>query len=172
MASNLGIIGIKTVGGESFDLGIEGDKRVGFIVENASTFLDADVLQFLRIRLFRNGEVVYENVIDESNVVGVGLIGSEQSQKIRYSVKVPASQDFDEFQLWTSGVLNLGLNTLRIYYGFMESADDDCSDPLKMVVPWPFLRRRRMLPCLYKYRFKLFPLPGHWSMVIFCWMVI
>ena len=38
MASNLGIIGIKTVGGESFDLGIEGDKRVGFIVENASTF--------------------------------------------------------------------------------------------------------------------------------------
>lgn len=131
VASNLGIIGIKTVGGESFDLGIEGDKRVGFIVENASTFLDADVLQFLRIRLFRNGEVVYENVIDESNVVGVGLIGSEQSQKIRYSVKVPASVDFDEFQLWTSGVLNLGLNTLRIYYGFMESADDDCSDPLK-----------------------------------------
>lgn len=131
VASNLGIIGIKTVGGESFDLGIEGDKRVGFIVENASTFLDADVLQFLRIRLFRNGEVVYENVIDESNVVGVGLIGSEQSQKIRYSVKVPANVDFDEFQLWTSGVLNLGLNTLRIYYGFMESADDDCSDPLK-----------------------------------------
>lgn len=38
VASNLGIIGIKTVGGESFDLGIEGDKRVGFIVENASTF--------------------------------------------------------------------------------------------------------------------------------------
>lgn len=74
---------------------------------------------------------MYENVIDESNVVGVGLIGSEQSQKIRYSVKVPASVDFDEFQLWTSGVLNLGLNTLRIYYGFMESADDDCSDPLK-----------------------------------------
>lgn len=120
VASNLGIIGIKTVGGESFDLEIEGDKRVGFIVENASTFLDADVLQFLRIRLFRNGEVVYENVIDESNVVGVGLIGSEQSQKIRYSVKVPANVDFDEFQLWTSGVLNLGLNTLRIYYGFME----------------------------------------------------
>ena len=64
-------------------------------------------------------------------MVGVGLIGSEQSQKIRYSVKVPANVDFDEFQLWTSGVLNLGLNTLRIYYGFMESADDDCSDPLK-----------------------------------------
>ena len=81
VASNLGIIGIKTVGGESFDLGIEGDKRVGFIVENASTFLDADVLQLLRIRLFRNGEVVYENVIDESNVVGVGLIGSERSSK-------------------------------------------------------------------------------------------
>ena len=130
VASNLGIIGIKTKDGQPFDLGIEGDKRVGFIVENASTFLDADVLQFLRIRLFRNGEVVYESVIDESNAIGVGLIGSEQFQKVRYSIKVPSGVEFDEYQLWTSGVLNLGLNTLRIYYAFMESADVNCSDPL------------------------------------------
>lgn len=130
LASNMGIIGIKTVSGDSIDLGIKGDKRVGFIVENASTFLDADVLQFMRIRLFRKGKVAYEHVIDETNTIGAGLIGSEPSQKIRYSIKVPADVVFDEFQLWTSGVLNLGLNTLRIYYGFMESADDNCSDPL------------------------------------------
>lgn len=130
LASNMGIIGIKTVDGEPIDLGIKGEKRVGFIVENASTFLDADVLQFMRIRLFKNGVVVHEPVIDETNIIGAGLIGSEHSQKIRYSIKVPAHVVFDEFQLWTSGVLNLGLNTLRIYYGFIESADDNCSDPL------------------------------------------
>ena len=130
LASNMGIIGIKTVSGDSIDLGIKGDKRVGFIVENASTFLDADVLQFMRIRLFRSGKVIYDHVIDEANTIGAGLIGSEQSQKIRYSIKVPADVVFDEFQLWTSGVLNLGLNTLRIYYGFIESADANCSDPL------------------------------------------
>ena len=130
VASNLGIIGIKTKDGQPFDLGIEGNKRVGFIVENASTFLDADVLQFLRIRLFRNGVEVYDNVIDESNAIGVGLIGSEQSQKVRYSIEVPSGVEFDEYQLWTSGVLNLGLNTLRVYYAFMESADENCSDPL------------------------------------------
>lgn len=134
VASNLGIIGIKTADGKPFDLGIEGKKRVGFIVENASTFLDADVLQFMRIRLFRNGQVVNEDeeksVIDESNAIGVGLIGSEHSQKVRYSIEVPENVEFDEFQLWNSGVLNLGLNTLRIYYGFMESADANCSDPL------------------------------------------
>lgn len=131
LASNMGIIGIKTVSGDSIDLGIKGDKRVGFIVENASTFLDADVLQFMRIRLFRNGvEVDGGGVIDEANTIGAGLIGTEHSQKIRYSIKVPSNVEFDEFQLWTSGVLNLGLNTLRIYYGFIESADANCSDPL------------------------------------------
>ena len=130
LASNMGLIGIKTIGGEPIDIGIIGDKRVGFIVENASTFLDADVLQFMRIRLFRSGKVVYEHVIDETNTIGAGLIGTEHSQKIRYSIKVPSNVEFDEFQLWTSGVLNLGLNTLRIYYGFIESADDNCSDPL------------------------------------------
>ena len=129
VASNMGIIGIKTTDGKPFDLNIDGDKRVGFIVENTSTFLDAKVLQFLQIKLFRNGQIVNESVIDESNSIGVGLIGSEPSQKIRYSIKVPGNVEFDEFQLWTSGVLNLGLNTLRIYYGFMESADDNCSDP-------------------------------------------
>ena len=36
----------------------------------------------------------------------------------------------DEFQLWNSGVLNLGGSVLRIYYAFIEEASDDCSSPL------------------------------------------
>lgn len=135
VVDNMGIIGIKTVDGSSFNdrfSEIKGDKRVGFIVENTSTFLDAKVLEFFQIRLYKNGVRVEDVplVIDESNTVSVGLIGEERSQKVRFSIKVPAHVDFDEFQLWKSGVLDLGLSTLRVYYGFIESADENCSDPI------------------------------------------
>lgn len=130
LAKNMGVIGIKTVDGQPFDLGIKGNKRVGFIVENASTFLNAKLLQYLRIRLYKEGTEVYDKVIDEWNTVDVGLIGADQSQKMRFSIQVPDSIGFDEFQMWTSGLLDLGLNTLRIYYGFMESVDDNCTDPV------------------------------------------
>lgn len=133
VANDLGIIGLKTKDGSPFGTDIQGDKRVGFIVENASTFLDAKVLEFFQIRLYRNGVRLKDNVplvIDESNTVGVGLIGEEKSQKIRFSIRVPAGVAFDEFQLWKSGVLDLGLSTLRVYYGFIESNDANCSDPV------------------------------------------
>lgn len=133
VANDLGIIGLKTKDGSPFGTEIQGDKRVGFIVENASTFLDAKVLEFFQIRLYRNGVRLKDNVplvIDESNTVGVGLIGEEKSQKIRFSIRVPAGVEFDEFQLWKSGVLDLGLSTLRVYYGFIESNDANCSDPV------------------------------------------
>lgn len=136
VANDLGLIGLKTVDGTPFDLvDVDKPRRIGFIVENTSTFLNADVLQFFQIRLYRNGVRLegsnIPKVIDESNVVGVGLIGTEKSQKVRYSMEVPAGVEFDEFQLWKSGVLDLGLGSLRIYYGFIEDADENCSDPLK-----------------------------------------
>lgn len=136
VANDLGLIGLKTVDGKPFDLvDVDKPRRVGFIVENTSTFLNADVLQFFQIRLYRNGVRLEDSnipkVIDESNVVGAGLIGTEKSQKVRYSMEVPAGVEFDEFQLWKSGVLDLGLGSLRIYYGFIEDADENCSDPLK-----------------------------------------
>ena len=136
VANDLGLIGLKTLDGKPFDLmDVDKPRRVGFIVENTSTFLNADVLQFFQIRLYRNGVRLEDSnipkVIDESNVVGVGLIGTEKSQKVRYSMEVPAGVEFDEFQLWKSGVLDLGLGSLRIYYGFIEDADENCSDPLK-----------------------------------------
>lgn len=133
VANDLGIIGLKTKDGSPFGTEIQGDKRVGFIVENASTFLDAKVLEFFQIRLYRNGVRLKDNIpliIDESNTVGVGLIGEQKSQKIRFSIRVPAGVEFDEFQLWKSGVLDLGLSTLRVYYGFIESNDANCSDPV------------------------------------------
>lgn len=134
IANNLEIVGIKTTDGSLIGNDIDGTKRVGFIVEDKNTLLDVDLLQYMCIRLYKNGQEIKDDripkVIDESNTIGVGLIESEKSQKVRYSIAVPADIEFDEFRLWVSGVLNLGLNTLRIYYGFVESADANCSNPL------------------------------------------
>ena len=138
LVSNLGIIGVKTVDGSLFSLtdenGNEKKKRVGFVVENASTLLSADILQYFQIRLYKNG--VRQNgaddaVVDEANTIGVGLIETDNSLKMRFSIEVPANMQFDEFQLWSSGVLKLDISKLRIYYGFVEDADDNCSDPAR-----------------------------------------
>lgn len=131
IANDLCMVGLKTIDGQPFQTETQtkaagATKRVGFVVENASTFLDAKVLEYFQIRLYRNGKRVEGKgiplVIEETNTIGVGLIGAEKSQKVRYSIEVPASTEFDEFQLWKSGVLDLGLSSLRVFYGFVESS--------------------------------------------------
>lgn len=133
VANDLCMVGLKTIDGQPFQTETQtkaagATKRVGFVVENASTFLDAKVLEYFQIRLYRNGERVKGEgiplVIEETNTIGVGLIGAEKSQKVRYSIEVPAATEFDEFQLWKSGVLDLGLSSLRIFYGFIESSEN------------------------------------------------
>lgn len=134
IASNLRVIGVKTKDNTSIVLSDEQQpktKRIGFVVEANSTFLNADVLQFFQIRCYKDRKEVYKSIIDETNTVGVGLIGEEQSQKIRFSIEVPEDIQFDEFMLWTSGVLKLDLSELRIYYPFIEDASLKCTDPMK-----------------------------------------
>lgn len=144
IASDLRIIGVKTSDRSPIHTGyeevggvrIEKPIRIGFIVEFQATGLDLSLLQFFQIRCYREGKEVYSHVIEESNAVSAGLAGSDQVRKVRYSIEVPAiGQDgqflaFDEFMLWKSGVLDLGLSQLNIYYAFMEEADSDCNDPL------------------------------------------
>ena len=140
LASNIHVIGVKTNDGSDFAISTETDgkkvnKRIGFIVESESTFLNADVLQFFQIRCYKKGEEVHRQLVDESNAVGVGLIEEAQSQKMRFSIEVPADIDFDEFALWTAGVLKLDISTLRIYYPFIEDNSLDCANPLKCATP-------------------------------------
>lgn len=136
IASNIHVIAVKTSDKSNFTISAESDgkkvaKRIGFVVESKSTFLNADVLQFFQIRCYKNEEEVYRQLVDESNAIGVGLIESDQSQKVRFSIEVPADKEFDEFSLWTAGVLKLDISTLRIYYPFIEDNSLDCGDPLK-----------------------------------------
>lgn len=136
IASNIRVIGVKKNDKSVFTVssekeGVKVNKRIGFLVESKSTFLNADVLQFFQIRCYRNGQEVYRKLIDETNAVGVGLIEGDQSQKVRFSIEVPADVDFDEFMLWTAGVLKLDISVLNIYYPFIEDASLDCGNPLK-----------------------------------------
>lgn len=128
IAENLQIVGIKKTDGTTFNPELT-QKRVGFIIEMKTTGLGADVLQFYQIRGYKNGAKVFQTVVDETNAVSVGLIGNDQSQKMRFSVETP-EDDFDEITLWKSGVLTLDIADIRMYYGFIEEASDNCSDPL------------------------------------------
>lgn len=111
-------------------------KRIGFVVEASATVLNLHALQFLQIRCYRNGKEVYRHLIDENNAISADVGGADKLQKIRYSIEVPemdknnSPMQIDEFQLWNSGVLNLGGSKLRIYYAFIEDAASDCSSPL------------------------------------------
>lgn len=134
IASNIRVVGVKKKEGiftvSSEKEGGKVNKRIGFIVESKSTFLNADVLQFFQIRCYHDGQEVYRKLIDETNAVGVGLIEGDQSQKVRFSIEVPPIE-FDEFMLWTAGVLKLDISVLNIYYSFIEDASFDCGNPLK-----------------------------------------
>lgn len=129
IANDLRIIGVKKTGGGMISDGTTAI-RAGFVVEFQSTGLDLDLLEFFQIRLYHNGEKVLSKPIDNSDVLGVGLIGSEKTQKVRFSVNVPAGTQFDEMMLWRSGILNLNLSNLKIYYPFIEEETDNCGDPL------------------------------------------
>lgn len=133
IASNLEITGVKRTDGQVWNSN-EAGCRIGFVVEASNTFLNANALQFFRVRLYNNNTgkwVVNDGVIDNTNIISAGLIGSEQASKVRFSISVPANTQFDEVTLWTSGVLNVSLSTLRIYGAFMEDANASCyNDPL------------------------------------------
>jgi len=139
LASNEPIIGVKRTDGLMYDAltetGSKG-KRMGFVVESSVEGLNLDLLQFLQVRCYHDGEEVYRHVIDESNAVNADIGGSNKSQKIRYSIEVPDIDNngrptqVDEIVLWSSGVLKLEGSELRIYYPFIEEAESACNDPL------------------------------------------
>lgn len=134
LANNVQIIGVKKKTAEPMWTGGANGKRVGFVVEMNSGVLGLNALQFYKIRLYNNKtqSYVHDAVVSHWNTISAGLIGNNQVQKVRLSVEVPAGTEFDEITLWKSGLLNLQLNTLRIYGAFMNDVGSDCytDDPL------------------------------------------
>lgn len=151
LLDNLGIIGIKRIEKDSLIYDAADrypnekpedavkraqPKRIGFVVEATGTALNLHALEFMQIRCYHHGEEIYRHLIDENNAISADLIGSEKVQKVRSSIEVPSIDkngkptQMDEFQLWNTGVINVGGSVLRIYYAFIEEAADECSSPL------------------------------------------
>ena len=145
LAGNLHIAGVKTNDGSLIFDGKDKQNtqfKAGFVVEYTTTGLDLSALQYFQIRCYKKGKKVCEGVITESNTVSVGLAGSNQVQKVRFSAIFDACDEngapiqFDEITLWNSGVLNLNLSVMHIYYAFVQedyNPDNDVDNPLACV---------------------------------------
>lgn len=127
LLSNKNIIGVKAKNGLISD-GTEAVKA-GFVISGGNNVLNAKLLNFLNIRLYKNGEVVESGIIKDNSVLSTGLIGDENTQRVKFSVSVPAGTKFDAMVLYTSGVLSLDLNQMNIYYAFVDNTNGE-SDPL------------------------------------------
>lgn len=127
LLSKANIIGVKAKKGLISD----GTKAVkaGFVISGGNNVLNAKLLNFLNIRLYKNGEEVGSEIIKDNSVLSTGLIGDENTQRVKFSVSVPAGTEFDAMVLYTSGVLSLDLNQMNIYYAFVDNTDGE-SDPL------------------------------------------
>lgn len=125
------ICGVKKKNGKIFDetnARQSGERQVGFVV-TTKTALQANVLNMFNVRLYNNGEEVKCGIV--SSAIAANLIGSQDTHKVRFSIKVPASTIFDEIRLYTSGVLGADLSVMNIYYAYTADADAVLDDPLE-----------------------------------------
>ena len=126
LVKNSGIVGIKSVDGSNLAKSVNGKKmKAGFVVSTKTSGLNADVLNLYNIKLFKNGEEVMHSATTNWDAISAGLIGSEQSHKMRLSIDVPQGADFDEIVLYNTGVLEANLSQLNIYYAYVCDADKD-----------------------------------------------
>ena len=133
LIENHGLIGIKTADGSSFSEGLAGPARAafngkmkaGFVVSAKATGLGADVFKFYNVKLFYKGKEIESEVTTHWDAISVGLIGNEQTRKMRLSVDVPAGCLFDEIVLYNTGLLSADLAQLNIYYAYVADAETD-----------------------------------------------
>ena len=110
LVKNSCIVGIKSVDGSNLAKGLNEKKmRAGFVVSTKTSGLKADVLNLYNIKLFKNGEEVMHSATTNWDAISAGLIGSEQSHKMRLSIDVPQGADFDEIVLYNIGFLEANL---------------------------------------------------------------
>ena len=125
LGNNIGIVGVKS----SQSLNTEHkNMRVGFVIDRGNTILSASVLNFLRIRLWKNDQEVDAGVGKDNNGVSVSLLGTSTTGKARLSINT--DKEFDAIELYFSGLLNLAAgDILKVYYAFYEDASVDCGAP-------------------------------------------
>ena len=125
LVENTGIIGIKSVDKSALNKNIDKthEMQAGFVVTFNSTVLDLKALNLYNIQLYKDGKKVAGGVATHWGAISAGLIGSENTQKMRMSIDVPAGTDFDEIVLFNSGVIDAKLAKPNIYYAYV--CDDE-----------------------------------------------
>ena len=125
LAENTGIIGIKSVDKSALNKNIDKTHKMqaGFVVTFNSTVLDLKALNLYNIQLYKDGKKVAGGVATHWGAISAGLIGSEDTQKMRMSIDVPAGTDFDEIVLFNSGMIDVKLAKPNIYYAYV--CDDE-----------------------------------------------
>lgn len=103
--------------------------KAGFVISGGNNVLNAKLLDVLNIRLYKNGDEVGSGIIKDNSVLSTGLIGDENTQRVKFSVSVPAGTEFDAMVLYKSGVLSLDVNQMNIYYAFVDNTHGE-NDPL------------------------------------------
>lgn len=125
LGGNIGIVGVESSQSLNTD---KKNMRVGFVIDRGNTILSANVLNFLRIRLLKNGQEVNAGVGKDNNGVSVSLLGTSTTGKARLSINT--DEEFDAIELYFSGLLSLAAgDVLKVYYAFYEDASVDCGAP-------------------------------------------
>lgn len=125
LINNQALIGVKTIDKSTINKE-KAKKRVGFVINKSLDILGGNVLQFMRIKLFKGDEQVGSNVAKENNGISLSLIGSSKD-KVRLSVDTDV--EFDRVELYATGLASISLGqSLHIYYAFIEETKD-CGDP-------------------------------------------
>ncbi len=116
--------------GKAFNEDIDSDVRVGFVINDNSSVVGADVLNFLRITLIDKAGNKLEKVADGG--VNVSLVREQgKNPKVRISVTVPKNFKFSAIELHSIKVLSADIaSNMKVYYAFMDrNIDYDCPDP-------------------------------------------
>lgn len=90
--------------------------------------LSADVLKLMNVRVYKDGKKVEGNIT--SAAVSAKLIGNQDTHKLRYGIKIPAGNSFDEIRLYSTGLLGADLSVMNIYYAYTADENVILDDPL------------------------------------------
>ena len=101
--------------------------QAGFVVTAKGSALTADVLKLMNVKIYYQGKEVGHQI--NTAAIAAKLIGSEDTHKLRYSIKVPEGTKFNEIRLYSDGLLGAKLSVMNIYYAYTADVDAILDDP-------------------------------------------
>lgn len=101
--------------------------QAGFVVTAKGSALTADVLKLMNVKINYQGKEVGHQI--NTAAIAAKLIGSEDTHKLRYSIKVPVGTQFDEIRLYSDGLLGANLSVMNIYYAYTADENAILDDP-------------------------------------------